>query len=72
MAVLAVPLAMTDTVGPDHQPSFFFAPDKRGRRKFKARGLFMAPVPTSLMMLPISWLDVQDLDTSLGEGPHSA
>ena len=69
VAVLAVPLAMTDTVGPDHQPSFFFAPDKRGRRKFKARGLFMAPVPTSLMMLPISWLDVQDLDTSLGEGP---
>ena len=57
VAVLAVPLAMTDTVGPDHQPSFFFAPDKRGRRKFKARGLFMAPVPTSLMMLPISWLD---------------
>ena len=69
VAVLAVPLAMTDTVGTDHQPSFFFAPDKRGRRKFKARGLFMAPVPVSLMMLPISWLDVQDLDTSLGEGP---
>ena len=69
VAVLAVPLAMTDAVGPDHQPSFFFAPDKRGRRKFKARGLFMAPVPTSLMMLPISWLDVQDWDTPLGEGP---
>jgi hypothetical protein len=69
VAVIAVPLAMTDTVGPDHQPSFFFAPDKRGRRKFKARGLFMAPVPTSLMMLPISWLDVQDWDAPLGEGP---
>ena len=37
VAVLAVPLAMTDTVGPDHQPSFFFAPDKRDRRKFEAR-----------------------------------
>ncbi|MGO9568243.1 MAG: CHAT domain-containing protein [Desulfomonilaceae bacterium] len=69
VTVLAVPLAMTDTVGPDHQPSFFFAPDKRGRRKFKARGLFVAPVPTSLMLMPISWFDAQDLNTSLGEGP---
>jgi hypothetical protein len=69
VAVLAVPLAMTDTVGPDHQPSFFFAPDQRGRRKFKASRLFMAPVPTKLMLMPISWFDIQDLETALGEGP---
>jgi hypothetical protein len=69
VAVLAVPLAMTDAVGPDHQPSFFFAPDKRGRRKFKVRGLFMAQVPTKLMMLPISWFDTQNLDAASGEGP---
>jgi hypothetical protein len=69
VAVFAVPLAMTDAVGPDNQPAFFFAPDKRGRRKFKARALFMAPVPTRLMVLPISWFDAQDFDTAVGEGP---
>jgi CHAT domain len=69
VAVFAVPLAMTDAVGPDHQPSFFFAPDKRGRRKFKVRGLFRAPVPARLLLLPISWFDAQDLDAALGEGP---
>lgn len=69
VAVYAVPLAMTDTVGREHQPAFFFAPDKRGRRKFEARGLFVAPIPTSLMLMPISWFDMQDSDAPLGEGP---
>ncbi len=67
--VLAVPLAMSDTVEPSHQPCFFFAPDKRGRRTYQAQRLFDAPIVTNLMVLPISWLDLQDSDSPLGEGP---
>ncbi len=67
--VLAVPLAMSDRVETSHQPCFFFAPDKRGRRRFQAQRLFDAPLATNLMVLPISWLDLQDSEAPLGEGP---
>jgi len=69
IAVLAVPLSMSDSVGPNHQPSLFFSPDKRNRRRLEARGLFAAPLGARLVILPIAWFDVQDREALSGEGP---
>jgi len=69
VALLAVPLAVTDTVEADHQPSFFFSPDKQGRRNFYAKALFSTPIGSQLLVMPVSWFDVQDKETPTGEGP---
>jgi hypothetical protein len=68
-AILAVPLAMTDAVSPDRQPTFFFAPNKSKLRKFDAARFFSIPFATGFTVLPISWLNVEDKDAPLGEGP---
>ncbi|HMK36088.1 MAG TPA: hypothetical protein VK463_13530 [Desulfomonilaceae bacterium] len=69
IAILAVPLAVTDVVTPDRQPTFFFSPNKSKVRKFDVSGFFATPFGSSLAVTPISWLDVQDKDAALGEGP---
>ncbi len=69
ISLLAVPLAVTDSVQPDRQPCFFFSPDKRGRRRFEASRLFAHPRESRLLVLPISWFDVADRENPLGEGP---
>jgi len=68
-SLLAVPLAVTDSVQPDRQPCFFFSPDKRGRRRFEAGRLFAHPLESGLLVLPISWFDMADRENPLGEGP---
>ena len=69
VSVLAVPLAMADTVAPDHQPTFFFAPGQTGKRRFDCRRLFETPLGTRLAVFPISWLDIPDVESPTGEGP---
>jgi hypothetical protein len=69
VAVLAVPLAMTDAVSTERQPSLFFSPDKQGRRNLYVSALFSTTLGSRLLILPISWVDVQDKDAPLGEGP---
>jgi hypothetical protein len=69
VSLLAVPLAVTDSVQPDRQPCFFFSPDKRGRRRFEAGRLFAHPLESGLLVLPISWFDMEDKENPLGEGP---
>ncbi|MBI4964860.1 MAG: CHAT domain-containing protein [Desulfomonile tiedjei] len=69
VALLAVPLAMTDSVEADRQPCFFFSPDKQGRRTLCANALFSTPIRSKLLIMPVSWFDVQDKDTPVGEGP---
>jgi hypothetical protein len=69
VAILAMPLAMTDSVTPDKQPAFFFSPNKSKVRKFDAAGFFSTPFGAALAVAPISWLDLQDNETLLGEGP---
>ena len=69
VAVLAVPLAMTDSVEADRQPCFFFSPDKLGRRNFFASALFSTPIRSKLLIMPVSWFEVEDKDAPLGEGP---
>lgn len=69
VALLAAPLAMMDTVQKDHQPKFFFAPDKQGKRRFACRRLFDLPLGPHLLVLPISWFDVPDTESPAAEGP---
>jgi len=69
VAVLAVPLAMTDSVSTERQPSLFFSPDKQGRRNLYVSAFFSTPLASRLLMLPISWVDVRDKEASMGEGP---
>jgi len=69
VALLAVPLAMTDTVEAERQPCLFFSPDKQGQRTFYANALFSTPIGSRLLILPVSWFDVQDKEAPVGEGP---
>lgn len=69
VALLAVPLAVTDTVEADRQPCFFFSPDKKGQRTFYASALFSTPIASGLLVMPVSWFEVQDKETPIGEGP---
>jgi len=69
LTVLAVPLALTDTVGIEHQPCFFFSPDKRGRRRLNVGRLFEIPMESRLMVLPTCWFHAPEKETPLGEGP---
>jgi hypothetical protein len=69
LTVMAIPLAMTDRVTTDRQPSLFFSPDKRGRRRFEVRRLFETPLISPLIVLPTCWFDLPDKDSPLGEGP---
>ena len=68
--VLAVPLAMTRH-GWTESPALLFLRSRQARPA-KVQGsadCSTAPLPTSLMVLPISWLDFKILDAPLGEGP---
>jgi len=69
VAVLAVPLSMTDNVGGQRQPCFFFSPDKKGRRVFEARSLFGSALAVRLAIVPIAWFDIPDRESPVGEGP---
>ena len=69
VAVVAVPVAMTDGVSPDRQPCLFFSPDKKGRRQMEIRDLFSRPLGSKLVIIPVSWIDVPDKESALGEGP---
>ncbi len=69
VAVVAVPVAMTDGVSPDRQPCLFFSPDKKGRRQMEIRDLFSIPLGSKLVIIPVSWFDVPDKESALGEGP---
>jgi len=69
VTVLAVPLGMIDAVSTEKQPCFFFSPDKAGKRRLDVRHLFAYPIGSKVVIMPISWLDVQDRDTPAGEGP---
>jgi hypothetical protein len=60
---------MTDSVTPDKQPAFFFSPNKNKVRKYDVAGFFSTPLGAALAVAPISWLDLQDSETLLGEGP---
>ncbi|MBI5252773.1 MAG: hypothetical protein HY912_25025, partial [Desulfomonile tiedjei] len=69
VAVVAVPLAVTDGVSPDRQPCLFFSPDKKGRRQMGIRDLFSMPLGSRLAIVPVSWFDVPDKESAVGEGP---
>jgi hypothetical protein len=69
VAVLAMPLSMTDAVTPDKQPAFFFSPNTKKVRKFDVAGFFAIPFGAALSVAPVSWLDLQDKEALLGEGP---
>jgi hypothetical protein len=69
VSLIAVPVSMTDTVTTDRQPTFFFAPGPTGNRRFDCRKLFETPLGTRLAVFPISWLDIQDVESPAGEGP---
>jgi hypothetical protein len=69
VTVMAVPLAMTDEVKTDSQPTFFFAPDATGNRRFDCRKLFEMSLGTRILVLPISWLDIPDAESPAAEGP---
>jgi len=61
---------MTDGIQADRQPVMFFSPDKQGNRRFDVARLLADPVRARMLVLPISWLEVQDGDNPLGEGPQ--
>ncbi len=67
--IFALPLGVPDVVQGDFQPSFYFSPDKQGRRKIACRKFFSVSVNTSLMVNPVAWFEIQDRDAPLGEGP---
>jgi hypothetical protein len=69
VTILAVPLAMTDSVRADRQPCFFFSPDKQGRRRFEASRLFADPLVSRLAIIPLAWLDIPDRSSPTGDGP---
>lgn len=69
VAVVAVPMAMTDGVSPTRQPCFYFSPDKKSRRQLEIRDLFSIPLGSKLAIVPVSWFDVADKEAALGEGP---
>lgn len=69
VTVLAVPLAVTDSVRRERRPCFFFSPDKKGRRRLSGNRLFAVPLRSRLMVLPIAWFDVRDRESAAGEGP---
>lgn len=69
VAIIAVPVAMTDGVAPDRQPSLFFSPDKKDRRQLQIRELFSTHLGSRLTIVPVSWFDVADKESALGEGP---
>ncbi|MBI5571908.1 MAG: CHAT domain-containing protein [Desulfomonile tiedjei] len=69
VAIFAVPLAMTDTVSPERQPTLFFAPDNKARRKLSVSRLFALPTGARLVVLPVSWLDLSGVEIPGGEGP---
>jgi hypothetical protein len=69
VTVLAVPLSVPDAVQPDRQPCFFFSPDKRGRRQLDAARLFADPIRSRFAIMPIAWLDAQEREAVIGEGP---
>jgi len=69
VAVIAVPLAVNDSLGIDRPPIFFFSPDKRGQRVLDARMLFSIPMPCQLAVLPVAWFEVRDRESITGEGP---
>ncbi len=69
VAVLAVPLAVPDTVEHGRHPVFFFSADNRGRRIFDSVRLFATPMESKLAVLPIGWFEIQDSDSVTGEGP---
>ncbi len=68
-AVLAVPCAMTDRIEEDREPSLFFSPDKRGRRRFTLRNWCRYPVATNLAAFPVAWFDAGEHSEPRGEGP---
>lgn len=69
VGVWAVPLAMTDAISADRQPTLFFSPDKQGQRSLPVGSLFSTPLASRMLILPVSWVDVQDKEGSAGEGP---
>jgi hypothetical protein len=69
LAVMAVPLAVTDSVSGPRRPSLFFSPDKQGRRRFDVSVLFKTHLDSKLLVLPSCWFDVPDKDAAIAEGP---
>jgi len=69
ITVLAVPLSVWDSVYGDRQPTFFFSPDKTGKRRFEANRFFAAPLGAGILVMPISWFNLPDKENPLGEGP---
>ena len=69
IAVIAAPLAVNDKLDAETPPTFFFSPDKNGRRVFDARMMFSTPFPCQLMVLPVAWFEVKNAESVRGEGP---
>ncbi len=69
IAVLAAPLAVNDKLDAESPPTFFFSPDKNGRRTFDARTLFSIPFECQLLVLPVAWFEVKDVESISGDGP---
>ena len=69
IAVLAAPLSVNDKLDAENPPTFFFSPDKNGRRTFDARMLFSTPLVCQLTVLPVAWFEVKDIESIRGEGP---
>jgi len=69
VTLLAVPLAVPDTVRPDKQPCFFFSPDKKGRRRLEVSRLFSDPIRSRFTLMPIAWFDPVEGESQMGEGP---
>jgi hypothetical protein len=69
LAILALPLSVTDAVDGETGPCFYFSPDKQGERRFHLSRLFEAPLKSDIALLPTCWLDAHDRDAAIGEGP---
>lgn len=69
VSVLALPLAVTDAVEGNREPTFFFSPDRKGDRLFRVRRFFEVPLRSRLTILPTAWFDIRAKSTPVGEGP---
>jgi len=69
VGVWAIPLAMTDAITRERQPTLFFSPDKQGQRSLPVSALFSTPLASRMLILPVSWVDIQEKEGSVGEGP---
>jgi hypothetical protein len=67
--LVALPLAMTDTLTETRRPTLFFSPDGQGKRRFDLASLYRMSLDVSMAAFPTAWPDVTDKTTVSGQGP---